>query len=89
MEENILSIRQKVSGDIWVYGGAKLITSLMNLGLVDVYRLAIHPVIIGEGIPLFSDNKNRIQLNLINTEQSKSGVILLNYETKIKGHASR
>jgi dihydrofolate reductase len=52
MEENILSIRQKVSGDIWVYGGAKLITSLMNLGLVDVYRLAIHPVIIGDFSPI-------------------------------------
>jgi dihydrofolate reductase len=81
VEENILSIKQKVRGNIWVYGGAKLITSMMNLGLVDVYRLAIHPVIIGEGIPLFRDNKNRTQLNLINTKQSKSGVILLNYET--------
>ena len=89
IEENILSIRQKVRGDIWVYGGAKLIASMMNLDLVDVYRLAIHPVIIGEGIPLFRDNKNRIQLKLINTEQSKSGVVLLNYETKSSGHASR
>jgi len=89
IKENILSIKQKVHGDIWLYGGGKLITSMMNLGLVDVYRLAVHPVIIGSGIPLFSDIKNRIRLNLTNTEQSKSGVILLKYETNVNGQASR
>lgn len=57
-----------------------MITSIMNLGLVDIYRLAVHPVIIGEGIPLFKDIKDRIGLKLIDTEQSKSGVILLTYE---------
>lgn len=84
IEENIFSIKQKTKGDIWLYGGGKLITSIMNMGLVDVYRLAVHPVIIGEGIPLFSGIKNRIRLNLTNTEQSKSGVILLTYEAKNK-----
>ena len=63
VKENILKIKQKVDGDIWLYGGGKLITSIMNLGLVDVYRLAVHPVIIGKGIPLFKDINNRIELN--------------------------
>lgn len=89
IKENILTIKQKTKGDIWLYGGGKLITSMLNLGVVDVYRLAVHPVIIGEGIPLFSEINNRIQLNLINTEQSKSGVTVLNYETKVNGLASR
>ena len=56
----------------------------MNLGLVDVYRLAIHPVIIGQGIPLFNDISNRIELKLIGTEQSKSGVILMTYNVNGK-----
>lgn len=89
IKENILEIKQKVDGDIWLYGGGKLITSIMNLGLVDVYRLAVHPVIIGEGIPLFKDIKRRIKLKLIDTEQSKSGVILMTYEAGDKGKASR
>jgi dihydrofolate reductase len=79
IKENILGIQQKVDGDIWLYGGGKLITSIMNLGLVDIYRLAVHPVIIGEGIPLFKGIKERIGLKLIDTVQSKSGVILLTY----------
>ena len=81
IKENILKIKQKVDGDIWLYGGGKLITSIMNLGLVDVYRLAVHPVILGEGIPLFKDINNRIELKLIDTKQSKSGVILMSYES--------
>jgi len=89
IKENILEIKQKVDGDIWLYGGGKLITSIMNLGLVDVYRLAVHPVIIGEGIPLFKDIRNRIELKLIDTEQSKSGVIVMTYEACNKGKASR
>ncbi|WP_100615499.1 dihydrofolate reductase family protein [Confluentibacter citreus] len=79
IKKNILDIKQKVDGDIWLYGGGKLITSIMNLGLVDIYRLAVHPVIIGEGIPLFKDIKKRIGLKLIDTKPSKSGVILLTY----------
>lgn len=84
IKENILKIKQRVGGDIWLYGGGKLITSMMNLGLVDVYRLAVHPVIIGEGIPLFNDIRNRIELKLIGTEQSKSGVILMTYRANGK-----
>lgn len=88
IKENILKIKEKVDGDIWLYGGGKLITSIMNIGLVDVYRLAVHPVIIGEGIPLFNDIRKRIELKLINTEQSKSGVILMTYKVSNKGMAS-
>ena len=88
-EESIVEIKQKVEGNIWLYGGGKLITSIMNLGLVDTYRLAVHPVIIGNGIPLFKNIKERIGLELIDTERSKSGVILLTYETKNAGKVNR
>lgn len=79
LKENILKIKQKVDGNIWLYGGGKLITSIINLGLVDIYRLAVHPVIIGNGIPLFKDINKKIELSLIDIQHSKSGVILLNY----------
>jgi dihydrofolate reductase len=88
IKENILEIKQKVDGDIWLYGGGKLITSIMNLGLVDIYKLAVHPVIIGKGIPLFKDIRKRIELKLIDTEQAKSGVILMTYEADDKEKAS-
>jgi dihydrofolate reductase len=85
IKESILEIKQKVKGNIWLYGGGKLITTIMNLGLVDKYCLAIHPVIIGDGIPLFKDIKERIPLKLIDTDQSKSGIILLTYQADENG----
>ncbi|HSF54253.1 MAG TPA: dihydrofolate reductase family protein [Algoriphagus sp.] len=82
LKERILEIKQKVTGDIWLYGGGNLITTIANLGLIDEFRLAVHPVILGNGIPLFQDIEKRIGLQLVDTRTSKSGVILLIYSAK-------
>lgn len=65
--------------DIWLYGGASLITTFINLGLVDELRLSVHPVILGEGKPLFIDIKKRLNLKLVNTRTFCSGVVQLIY----------
>ena len=46
IEEEVNKILQQPGENIWLYGGGKLITSFINLGLVDVYRLAVYPVIL-------------------------------------------
>jgi dihydrofolate reductase len=79
IEENILNILKQPGKNIWLYGGGKLTTTFINLGLVDIYRLAVHPVILGSGKPLFKDIKNRISLKSGNAIVSESGVILLTY----------
>ncbi|WP_057938562.1 dihydrofolate reductase family protein [Algoriphagus resistens] len=88
IKENILEIKQKVNGNIWLYGGGKLINTLMNLGFVDEYRLAVHPVIIGNGLPVFKDIKERIGLELLDFEKSKSGIVVLTYAAKSKNNPS-
>ena len=82
IEKKIKEILQQPGENIWLYGGGKLITTFMNLGLVDIYRLAVHPVIIGSGKPLFENIQKRVELKLIESKPSQSGVILLIYETK-------
>ncbi|WP_306416010.1 dihydrofolate reductase family protein [Fulvivirga ulvae] len=77
----VQDIKNQPGKDIWLYGGASLITTFMNLGLVDKYLLAVFPVILGEGKPLFSEIRNRVDLMLKSTTPS-SGVILLEYDTK-------
>jgi dihydrofolate reductase len=62
MENKVREIKTQPGRDIWLYGGANLITSFANLGLIDVYRLAVHPVVLGDGKPLFTDIKKRINL---------------------------
>jgi dihydrofolate reductase len=78
---NKVTVIKKQSGkDIWLYGGAKLIKTFIHLGLIDVYKISIHPIVLGSGKPLFEDLKERIGLKLINTNIYKSGVIELTYE---------
>jgi dihydrofolate reductase len=64
---------------IWLYGGASLISTFMNLGLIDKYRLGVYPVILGQGKPLFIDIQNRVNLVLQEAKPSASGMIMLTY----------
>lgn len=74
--------------NVWLYGGGKLITTFINLGLVDVFKLAVHPVIIGDGKPLFEGIRARVGLKLVEAKGHESGVTLLTYETdKQASHA--
>jgi len=77
--EEINKIKNKPGKDIWLYGGASLITTFIDLGLVDEFRLSVHPVVLGEGKPLFIDIKQRLNLKLINTRTFSSGVVQLIY----------
>lgn len=77
--EEVNKLKKKSGKDIWLYGGASLITTFINLGLVDEFRLSIHPVVLGEGKPLFIDIKKRINLKMVNTRTFSSGVVQIIY----------
>jgi dihydrofolate reductase len=77
--EEVNKLKNKPGKDIWLYGGASLITTFINLGLVDEFRLSIHPVILGEGKPLFIDIKQRLNLKMVNARTFSSGVVQLIY----------
>ncbi|MGI9550821.1 MAG: dihydrofolate reductase family protein [Aurantibacter sp.] len=76
----IRRIKRDRGKDIWLFGGAELTTSLLNLGLVDELSLAIHPIVLGSGKPLFIDIQNRIDLKLLNSKSYSTGLITLTYE---------
>src|SRR3954470_6677378 len=77
--EEVNKLKNNPGKDIWLYGGASLITAFIDLGLVDEFRLSVHPVILGEGRPLFIDIKQRLNLTLMNTRTFSSGVVQLIY----------
>jgi dihydrofolate reductase len=76
----IQSLKQKPGKNIWLYGGAGLISTFMNLNLIDEFRIAVMPVILGEGKQLFKEVKNRLKLKLSGIKASKSGVVQVCYE---------
>jgi len=79
-KSEVEKIKNKDGKDIWLFGGAGLTSSLMNLGLVDYIWLAIHPILLGRGKPLFADIKEPIKLKLIDTKTYDTGLVSVIYE---------
>ena len=79
IKEEILELKQQAGKNIFA-GSPGLIAALTQLDLIDEYQLCVHPVILGNGLPLFKNIKDRINLKLINTKIFGSGAITLYYE---------
>jgi len=78
--EEVQSLKQQEGKNMVIDGSAGLIHSLTNLGLIDEYRLRIHPVVLGGGVPLFKDLKEKMDLKLIESKTFRSGVVILHYQ---------
>ena len=79
LEEEVLALKQQSGKDILV-GSRSLIIQLMNLNLIDEFQLCIHPVIAGNGLPLFENINDRIIFKLIKTKTFSGGAVTLYYE---------
>ena len=77
--EEIRKMKQQPGKDMYVIGGATLVSSLMNLGLIDQLRLMVNPLILGGGKALFKDVKERHTLKLVRAKPLKSGKVGLTY----------
>jgi len=84
---NALSLARKLKKEkgknIWLVGGSQIISVLANAGLVDELVLSIHPVVLGQGIPLFADMKKEKWLELGKVKSFKSGLVQLSYKLPI------
>ncbi|WP_232375623.1 dihydrofolate reductase family protein [Mesorhizobium comanense] len=72
-----LSLKEEIDGMI-IVGGADLAASLARAGLIDEYRLYVHPVVLGGGKPYFQSGLS-LQLKPLGTERLSQGVTLLRY----------
>jgi dihydrofolate reductase len=64
---------------IVVFGGGELASSLFNADLIDEVVLNVHPVILGSGIPLFSEIERQINLELFKVKRLKNRCVVLSY----------
>jgi dihydrofolate reductase len=84
LSERINEIKQSRnsgSKEVLLFGSPTATYSLMQQNLIDGYWLFVNPIILGQGIPLFKDIKNKIKLRLLpTTRQFNCGVTELNYE---------
>ena len=79
IKEEVLELKQQAGKDILV-GSPSLIVTLMNLNLIDQFQLCVHPVIVGNGLPLFKNINDKTIFKLIKTKLFGSGAVTLYYE---------
>jgi dihydrofolate reductase len=76
---DIGALKQQPGKAIHAVGGASLVSTLMNEGLVDQLRLTVHPVVLGKGKALFKDVERRHGLELLETRRLAGGRVSLTY----------
>src|SRR5678815_198964 len=76
----VAELRQQPGLDLLVMGSGVLAQSLMRRGLVDEYQLLIHPLVLGSGRRLFTDDVPRSALRLVKSVPTTTGVIIATYE---------
>jgi dihydrofolate reductase len=79
LSDRINEIKQQAGPEILLFGSPTATHSLIQQDLIDGYWLFVNPVILGRGIPLFADIKDKIKLKLLTTRQFTSGVTALDY----------
>ncbi|KAA3604128.1 MAG: dihydrofolate reductase [Calditrichaeota bacterium] len=90
-DENVTFVNEKLSEfvrklkaqngkDIWLVGGGEIAKILLNENLVDEIFLSVHPIILGKGIPLFTEINKTLRLKLLKIETFESGLVQLVYK---------
>ena len=77
--DKINAIKQQPGNDILLFGSPTATHTLIQLNLIDGYWLFVNPIILGQGIPLFVDIKDKIKLKLLTSRQFTCGVTELDY----------
>ena len=77
LAEAIAALKEEPGEDVLVHGGAGLARSLNRAGLIDTYHLVVHPVALGEGLPIFDTH---VPLRLTEARTFPKGAVLHTYE---------
>ncbi len=78
--EEITRLKQETGQDIIAYGGAQFVSSLIAHNLIDEYHLFVNPVILGTGMPIFQEVKDKQNLALVKSPSFSCGIVVLYYK---------
>jgi dihydrofolate reductase len=78
----VRAIAEQPGRDICVLGGGSLAASLFAHNLISEVGLNIHPLVLGEGIPMFPAFGRRLQLELLESRPLQAGCLLLRYRVR-------
>ena len=76
---DVAALKREAGKDIYLMGGAQIVASLIDAGLVDELRLIVYPLVAGEGKALFASMTSRRWLELQKVQQLPGGHVSLVY----------
>ncbi len=82
VKTKVAELKSAHVGDILVFASATLAESLREYGLIDEYRLMVHPVVLGSGKRLFKEGAAGTDLALADVSKTGPDVLLLTYRPK-------
>jgi dihydrofolate reductase len=65
---------------VWIEGGGRVLRSMIAIGKLDVLEMAVIPIVLGDGVPLFPDGTPELRLRLVRCETKPKGALHLVYE---------
>jgi len=83
----VAALKSEPGPDLVVLGSGELVRALMRAGLVDVWSLSIHPLVLGSGQRLFDDRGPFAKLHLTDTKTTTTGVVMATYRPADGGDA--
>lgn len=79
--ELLTTLFRRTDKDVWLLGGGRTIRAFLDANLIDLARIFVIPVLLGDGIPLFPTGRCEIRrLDLLGVRAFESGVVELMYE---------
>ena len=78
--EAVRKLRQKPGQDLLIYGSGELVDTLMQHGLIDVYRLMLYPLALAKGKRFFRAGGDKTVLTLTDAKTTSTGVVVLTYQ---------
>lgn len=81
----VATLKQQVDQGLLIMGSGQLIQALLRHGLIDEFRLLIHPLVLGTGRRLFAEGGPTAEFSLVGTTTTPSGVIIATYRAAESG----
>ena len=76
--EEVKALKARPGRTMAIYASPKLVHAFIDLGLIDEFRILVHPVTLGRGTPLFHD-KAKLDLELLESKVFESGAVYVRY----------
>jgi dihydrofolate reductase len=78
--DEVRTLKDQDGRNILMYSSVELMQALMEDGLIDEYRIWVHPLVLGSGRHLFKEGIDKTELKLAGTTTLPNGVVVLEYQ---------